>query len=154
MRAKGTAPLRYRHVMLDEVQDFSPLEVHVLLGCLGPRPSITLAGDTQQHVMQDAGFTSWAEFFGHLGVKGTEVNTLKVAYRSTREIVEFARPYYKRWDGARFNDLLKDFEIDPRSRVESLSRGRKTLLSLGPLKTPLLLHLKMSLPSLKSFPQR
>lgn len=84
-------PIRYRHVAVDEVQDFSPVEVRVLLGCLDEHQSITLAGDTQQHVMHDAGFTSWAEFFGHLGLDGTAVDTLRVAYRSSAEIVSFAR---------------------------------------------------------------
>ncbi len=72
------APLRYRHVAIDEVQDFSPLEVRVLLGCLDERQSITLAGDTQQHSLEDAGFTSWATFFAQLGLEGAEVNTLEV----------------------------------------------------------------------------
>jgi len=88
--AKGKRPLRFRHVVLDEVQDFSPLEVQVLLGCLGSDPSITLAGDTQQHVMQNSGFTSWSEFFRYLGVAGAEVETLRISYRSTQEIVQFA----------------------------------------------------------------
>lgn len=88
---KGARPLRYRHVAIDEVQDFSPLEVRVLLGCLDRRQSITLAGDTQQHVMQEAGFTSWTDFFNHLGLEGVSVNTLRVAYRSTAQIVHFAR---------------------------------------------------------------
>ena len=51
------APLVLRHVAIDEVQDFSPLEVRVLLECADERRSVTLAGDTQQHVMQAAGFT-------------------------------------------------------------------------------------------------
>lgn len=89
LQTKGKRPLRYRHAVLDEVQDFSPLEVQVLLGCLGPKPNITLAGDTQQHVMQNSGFTSWSEFFRYLGVAGTEVETLKISYRSSREIVQF-----------------------------------------------------------------
>jgi DNA helicase-2/ATP-dependent DNA helicase PcrA len=87
---KGKRPLRYRHVVLDEVQDFSPLEVQVLLGCLGDTPNITLAGDTQQHVMQNSGFTSWSEFFRYLGVEGAEVETLKISYRSSQQIVGFA----------------------------------------------------------------
>ena len=90
MLTKTKRPLRFRHVILDEVQDFSPLEVQVLLGCLGPTPNITLAGDTQQHVMQNSGFTSWSEFFRYLGVEGAEVETLKISYRSSRQIVEFA----------------------------------------------------------------
>ena len=82
--------LRYRHIAIDEVQDFSPVEVQVLLGCLDEQQSITLAGDTQQHVMKDAGFTSWARFFKDLGLEGTEVNTLEISYRCSREIAEFA----------------------------------------------------------------
>ena len=90
LQGKGKRPLRFRHVVLDEVQDFSPLEVQVLLGCLGPSKNITLAGDTQQHVMQNSGFTSWSEFFRYLGVEGAEVDTLKISYRSSAEIVKFA----------------------------------------------------------------
>ncbi|HHO51134.1 MAG TPA: DNA helicase UvrD [Deltaproteobacteria bacterium] len=90
LRHKGGGPLRFRHVAVDEVQDFSPLEIRVLIGCLDQHESITLAGDTQQHVMQDAGFTSWAEFFGHLGLEGTAVSTLRVAYRSSQQIIRFA----------------------------------------------------------------
>ena len=90
LRRKGARPLRYRHVAIDEVQDFTPLEVRVLLGCLDERQSITLAGDTQQHVMADAGFTSWADFFRHLGVEGTAVETLRVSYRCSRQVVRFA----------------------------------------------------------------
>ncbi len=90
LRDAAGQPLQLVHVALDEVQDFSPLEVRVLLDCLDERRSMTLAGDTQQHVLQDAGFASWSDFFRHLGLAGTEVNTLRVSYRSTHEIVEFA----------------------------------------------------------------
>jgi DNA helicase-2/ATP-dependent DNA helicase PcrA len=72
------------------VQDFAPVEVRVLLDCLDERRSLTLAGDTQQHVMEHSGFTSWSEFLSHLGVPGAAVETLRISYRSTREIVAFA----------------------------------------------------------------
>ena len=88
--ARANRLLRYHHIAIDEVQDFSPVEVRVLLGCLDERQSVTLAGDTQQHIMQGAGFTSWAVFFRDLGLAGTEVNTLQVSYRCSREIAEFA----------------------------------------------------------------
>jgi len=94
--------LRYRHVVVDEVQDFSPLEVQVLLGCLGKDSSITLAGDTQQHVVQEGGFTSWSTFLGQLGLSGAEVSTLRVSYRCTREIASFA--------GEVLGDLREDDE--------------------------------------------
>jgi DNA helicase-2/ATP-dependent DNA helicase PcrA len=87
---RGGGPLRYRHIAIDEVQDFSPVEVRVLIDTLDDRHSITLAGDTQQHVMSEAGFTSWSQFFAWLGVQGTAVETLRVAYRSSEPIVTFA----------------------------------------------------------------
>ena len=83
-------PLRYRHVAIDEVQDFSPVEVRVLLDCLDERRSMTLAGDTQQHIAEEGGFTSWSAFFEQLGIEGTAVDTLRVSYRSTHEIASFS----------------------------------------------------------------
>ncbi|MCH2187893.1 ATP-binding domain-containing protein [Myxococcota bacterium] len=91
LRAGGKRPIRLRHLVVDEVQDFSPTEIQVLLGCMGREASITLAGDTQQHVVQNTGFTSWTEFFHHLGIAGAEVDTLRISYRSTRPIVDFSR---------------------------------------------------------------
>jgi DNA helicase-2/ATP-dependent DNA helicase PcrA len=90
LRGRHNAPLTYAHVAVDEVQDFTPVEVRVLIDCLDKNQSITLAGDTQQHVMANAGFTSWSEFFRWLGVEGAEVDTLRVAYRSSEPIVTFA----------------------------------------------------------------
>jgi DNA helicase-2/ATP-dependent DNA helicase PcrA len=87
---RGERPLRYRHVAIDEVQDFAPIEVRVLLGCLDERRSITLAGDTQQHLVEHGGFRSWSEFLHQLGLEGTDVSTLDVSYRCTHEIASFA----------------------------------------------------------------
>ena len=102
----GRRPLRYRHLAIDEVQDLAPVEVRVLLGCLDQRRSVTLAGDTQQHVLEDTGFTSWDDFFREVGLEGAEVHTLQVSYRSSQEITEFSR--------ALLGDLAED-EEPPRS---------------------------------------
>jgi len=91
LRGRGGRPLEYRHVAVDEVQDFAPVEVQVLLDCLDPSRSITLAGDTQQHLTPTSGFTSWSDFLGRLGVPGAEVETLRVSYRSSHEIASFAQ---------------------------------------------------------------
>lgn len=82
--------LAYRHVVIDEVQDFSPLEVRVLMDCLDEQRSLTLAGDAQQQISTTSGFTSWNEFFGYLGFPAAQVETLQVSYRSTTEIARFA----------------------------------------------------------------
>ena len=87
---RGERPLRYKHVAVDEVQEFAPIEVRVLLGCLDEKRSITLAGDTQQHLIEHGGFRSWSEFLQQLGLEGTQVDTLDVSYRCTHEIASFA----------------------------------------------------------------
>lgn len=86
----GGRPLRYCHVAIDEVQDFAPVEVRVLLDCLDERRSLTLAGDAQQQIGPSSSFSSWSAFFRDLGLEGSEVDTLQVSYRSSREITEFA----------------------------------------------------------------
>ena len=89
--------------MIDEVPDFAPIEVRVLLGCLEKDSSITLSGDTQQHLMEHSGFTSWTSFFEELGLGGAEIETLKVSYRSSQQVMEFA--------ASLLGDLQEDEEI-------------------------------------------
>jgi DNA helicase II / ATP-dependent DNA helicase PcrA len=83
-------PIRTSHLVVDEVQDFSPLELQILLGTAGERQCVTLSGDTQQQVMEGSGFTSWEDVFAGMGMAGTQVSSLKVGYRSTRSITSFA----------------------------------------------------------------
>lgn len=87
---RSKQPVSYRHAVIDEVQDFAPIEVRVLLGCLRRDASITLAGDTQQQLMEHSGFTSWAGFFKELGLGGAEIETLRVSYRSSEQVMQFA----------------------------------------------------------------
>jgi DNA helicase-2/ATP-dependent DNA helicase PcrA len=83
-------PLGYEHLMVDEVQDFSPLELAVLLDTTGKQRSVTLAGDTAQAIAPEHGFSNWAEMLDHLDIAHERIEPLRVSYRSTREIVELA----------------------------------------------------------------
>ena len=87
---KRGSEISLSHLVLDEVQDFSPIEILVLLGICDEHQSVTLAGDTRQHISQSAGFTSWSGFLAQIGVQSTALSTLEVAYRSTKQIVDFA----------------------------------------------------------------
>ncbi|WP_186382478.1 ABC transporter ATP-binding protein [Amycolatopsis rhizosphaerae] len=39
------------------------------------------------------------------------------------EVERALRPFYDRWDGVRYRQLLGDFGLDPRAKVKDLSRG-------------------------------
>ncbi|HEU4536002.1 MAG TPA: ATP-binding domain-containing protein, partial [Polyangiaceae bacterium] len=84
-------PLIYEHVFVDEAQDLSPVELAVLLDTVSNGRSVTLAGDTSQKLYLDNGFRDWRTTLGDLGLSTTEVEPLRIAYRSTREVLEVAR---------------------------------------------------------------
>ncbi len=83
-------PIKHAHIVLDEVQDFSPVEVQVLLDTCDKNQSVTLAGDVRQHISESAGFSSWSDFLGRIGIEATALSTLEVSYRSTHPITRFA----------------------------------------------------------------
>ena len=87
--ARAGKALRYRHIAVDEVQDFSPVELRVLMGCQSEKRSLTLAGDARQQVL-GGGFQDWSEFLKNIGAAGAEVETLQVSYRSSAPIMRFA----------------------------------------------------------------
>ena len=88
------------HLFVDEAQDLSPMRLAALIGKTagdgrrggaGRVPSVTLAGDTAQRLFLDNGFGDWKDVLGHLGLSHVAVEPLRIAYRSTREILDLAR---------------------------------------------------------------
>jgi DNA helicase-2/ATP-dependent DNA helicase PcrA len=90
-KAKGGGQIRYAHIAVDEVQDFSPMEISVLIGMTDKHQCVTLAGDTQQHIMEKGGSLRWHDLLDALGIVSTELSTLRISYRSTQPIASFAR---------------------------------------------------------------
>lgn len=88
---KGKEALVYEHVMVDEAQDLSPVELAVVLDTVSPARSVTLAGDTAQRLLMDNGFSDWKTVLDELGLSHVAVEPLRLAYRSTHEIIELAR---------------------------------------------------------------
>lgn len=89
--AESSRELLYDHIAIDEAQDLSAVEMKPLLLATGPRRSLTLAGDIVQKVIFDNGFDDWETLLTQLGTAGTRVEPFRLTYRSTAEIIEFAR---------------------------------------------------------------
>ena len=86
---RGKDAPRYDHVFVDEAQELSPVELRVLLDTVRS-DSVTLAGDVAQRILMDNGFSDWKTVLGHLGFADVQVELLKLSYRSTFEIIQFA----------------------------------------------------------------
>ncbi|TPV96621.1 MAG: DNA helicase UvrD [Myxococcales bacterium FL481] len=83
--------VEYEHVVVDEAQDLCPLEVRVLLDCVSPGKSVTIAGDKAQKMIFDNGFVDWPQLLDDAGLEHVEVQPLRITYRSTRQVMALAR---------------------------------------------------------------
>jgi DNA helicase II / ATP-dependent DNA helicase PcrA len=88
--AKGKEALVYEHVLIDEAQDLSPVELAVVQATVSPAQSITLAGDVAQRLLLDNGFSDWTGVLEDLGLSHVAVEPLELSYRSTAQIIGFA----------------------------------------------------------------
>lgn len=91
LRGGAKLPLRYEHLFVDEAQDLSPVELAVLMDVTSEDHSVTLAGDTAQRLHMDNGFTDWQGVLRDLGLEAVKVEPLRIGYRSTMEVLAFAR---------------------------------------------------------------
>ncbi|GAB4562169.1 MAG: hypothetical protein Tsb0020_10270 [Haliangiales bacterium] len=97
----GGNQVSYEHVAIDEAQDRSAIEVKVLIDATrahgGDEPrgrpgnrSVTIAGDTAQRLIFDNDFHGWEHLLASTGQTAL-VKPLKLSYRSTAEVMTFAR---------------------------------------------------------------
>ncbi len=89
LSSQGGKPIQYDLITVDEAQDFSLIELTVLLNAARDK-SLTLAGDMAQRVVFDTAFNSWDKLLQALGSDSNSVARLELAYRSTREIMALA----------------------------------------------------------------
>ncbi|MCC6749038.1 MAG: ATP-binding domain-containing protein, partial [Deltaproteobacteria bacterium] len=83
--------ISYEHVVVDEAQDLSAVELKVLVEAAGRGRCVTLAGDTAQRLVFDNAFSSWEALLEELGIPATTSATLRLGYRSTGEVMALAR---------------------------------------------------------------
>ncbi|MBB6099680.1 DNA helicase IV [Deinobacterium chartae] len=84
----------FQHIVVDEAQDFSPLQMFILkLHC--PTQSLTLLGDLAQGIHAYRGLQSWHDV-NKIFKDSYELREVRRTYRSTREIVTFANTVLRR----------------------------------------------------------
>jgi DNA helicase IV len=87
-------PARYGHVMVDEAQDLTPMQLRML--ARRAAGSFTILGDVAQATGPVA-YRGWEELLPHLpSGDRTEIVELRHAYRVPREIMELALPLLER----------------------------------------------------------
>ncbi len=83
---------RYKHIVIDELQDFGAVELAPLVSSAEKRENLTLSGDSAQDIREDSNFTGWQRLQKIWGLDASNARyvELKVSHRSTVEIMRFA----------------------------------------------------------------
>jgi superfamily I DNA/RNA helicase len=81
---------RYHHVLVDEAQDLSLVEIAALVEASDPCRSVTVAGDPAQAIYQEVSADEFDAFLGGLAGVPARVDVLSVGHRSTRPIMALA----------------------------------------------------------------
>ncbi|MCR6515901.1 UvrD-helicase domain-containing protein [Clostridium sp. LY3-2] len=81
---------KFKHIVVDEAQDYSPFQVY-LVNELSKGNSITLVGDLAQGIYFYKGLKTWEDITEKLFKGKSTFISLSQSYRSTVEIIDFAR---------------------------------------------------------------
>jgi superfamily I DNA/RNA helicase len=82
----------YGHVIVDEVQDLSPIELSTIIGSVRSHKDLTLVGDTSQNIDEHGSFPGWEKLRKHWNFSGemSKYVSLEVSHRSTLPIMRLA----------------------------------------------------------------
>jgi DNA helicase-2/ATP-dependent DNA helicase PcrA len=81
----------YAHIVIDEAQDLSTVEIQALVEATDAGRSVTIAGDPAQKILADAQFEGFEQLLQRLaGGLTVRLDALNVGHRSSREIMALA----------------------------------------------------------------
>jgi len=143
----GGGNFRFDHVVVDEAQDVSPFQI-ALLNAFMNEPSFTILGDLAQGIHAYRGIERWEELSDVFGAEQRAYHTLKLSYRSTLEIIEFANrilpftgtglppaePVFRSGESVAVDTLPSEEELLPRIAAfirDNQSRGMRTIAVIG-----------------------
>jgi len=116
------------------------VELAVLLATTNHRRSITLAGDTNQSIVPEHGFSNWTQMLADLASATTEWRPLRVSYRSTRPIVDCALHVLGPWPAISLRDTTPEERpcrpsdsCPPESATIFVARALRDLVQHEPL---------------------
>jgi DNA helicase II / ATP-dependent DNA helicase PcrA len=88
---RPTRPRRYDCIVLDEAQEFAPLELTLIGRSLARGATLVVAGDADQQTDPAAGFSGWRASMRALKATNYETVRLDIGYRCPPPVAAFAR---------------------------------------------------------------
>ena len=93
----GTIQTQYRHIVIDEAQDVSPIEFK-LLSMASANNWFTIMGDTAQRLTPYRGVRRWSDVGRVFGRDETQVQQARLSYRSNKQITTFNNRVFRLYE--------------------------------------------------------
>lgn len=114
----------YDHIVIDEAQDLSSLELRTIVAATSPSRSLTICADEKQQILSFLDSQGFSSVMAQLHSQGLEKENLTVSYRCPREIVELAsRVSGRQVDTSKAHAGVLEFH-HARSAAESMAKVR------------------------------
>ena len=78
------------HLVIDEAQDFGPVEFAIMVSAVKDRRHLTIVGDVSQKILFSRRFIGWDNIIHNLGLDETDLIRLEVSFRCTAQIMSLA----------------------------------------------------------------
>jgi DNA helicase IV len=93
----ATLPRRYSVLLVDEAQEFAPLELALIGRSLAPEGTLIVAGDGDQHLDPSSTFLGWDGAMHELGARRWISVQLDVGYRCPPPVADLAKAVLAPW---------------------------------------------------------
>ncbi len=138
----GLPKAPFDHIVIDEAQDYSPLQL-VVLGKCQRSVSMTVLGDLQQGIHAYAGVQSWQQLTDLFETEQTGYHELNRSYRSTTEIIEFANRILSGMEGEvkhavpvfRSGDEVALEQVDENAHLDAIAADVQAWQAAGAFET-------------------
>jgi DNA helicase IV len=126
------------HLVVDEAQDFGPVEFSIMMDSVGDKRDLTIVGDVSQKILFSRKFIGWENILKNLNIKKDTLIELEVSFRCTVPIMNLARKIEGRKDTVAFgrpgNPVVWHRAVDQNDFLETLSGWVNSLIKKDPYK--------------------
>jgi len=126
------------HLVIDEAQDFGPVEFAIMMDAVGDKRNLTIVGDVSQKILFSRKFIGWDNILNNLEIKKDALIQLEVSFRCTVPIMNLARKIEGRRDSVPFgrpgNPVTWHRAVDQNDFLETLAHWTNDLLEKDPYK--------------------
>jgi DNA helicase IV len=125
------------HLVIDEVQDFGPVEFAIMMSAVSDKRQITIVGDVAQKILSARKFIGWNKVVENLGMEDDSIIRLEVSFRCTVPIMTLAHKVAgdpKKVEGRAGSDPEWYKAEDKDSLLEKLVNWTHCLVKADPFK--------------------